>query len=65
MPEVSLYLYKGRMVIFPQGWDRQNAEIHMYGVHSFFKKKKKLLSVYYVPGIEATLRIKQGAASMF
>ena len=26
-----------------------------------FSKKKKLLSIYYLPGIEATLRIKQTA----
>lgn len=36
----------------------------MYAAHSFLKKKqktKKLLSIYYLPGFEATLRIKQTA----
>lgn len=60
MPEVSSHLYKGRMSNFSPSVGQVKCK-HSYVCSSFIfqKIKKKLLSVYYLPGIEATLRIKQ------
>ena len=63
--EVLSHLYKRRKSNFsPSVGHVKKGKIHMYAAHSFLKKKqktKKLLSIYYLPGFEATLRIKQTA----
>ena len=61
--EVLSHLYKRRKSNFsPSVGHVKKGKIHIYGAHSFLKKQtKKLLSIYYLPGFEATLRIKQTA----
>ena len=61
--EVLSHLYKRRNSNFsPSVGHVKKGKIHMYAAHSFLKKQtKKLLSIYYLPGFEATLRIKQTA----